>query len=160
MMRESVKYKLKVYALSIALCLAVGGLGALAGMRGMRVYSELIQPELAPPGWVFPAVWTLLYTLMGLSAAMIYLSKDDCRRDALRVFLLQLFLNLGWTVLFFALSLRLAAFVWIVVLEAVIVVMVAMFFAIRPLAAYLQIPYFFWVAFAAYLNFAFWWLNR
>lgn len=160
MIRESVKHKWKVYALCIAICLAVGGLAALIGMDGMRAYPALNQPPLAPPGWLFPVVWTILYTLMGISGGMIYLSHDDCRRDALRVFALQLFLNFGWTVLFFALSLRLAAFVWIVVLEAVIVVMIAMFFAIRPKAAYLQIPYFLWVAFAAYLNFSVWWLNR
>lgn len=159
-MRQSVKHKLKVFALAVAIPLAVGGLASLLTGKGMEAYAALIQPPLAPPGWLFPVVWTILYILMGLSSGMIFLSRDDCRRDALNVYALQLFLNFGWTILFFGFGLRLAAFVWVVVLEAVIVVMIAMFFAIRPRAAYLQIPYFFWVAFAAYLNFAIWWLNR
>ena len=160
MMRSSVKHKIKVYALSVALALAVGGLAALLTGGGMRAYASLAQPVLAPPGWLFPVVWTVLYILMGLSAGMIYLSDDDCRRDALRVYALQLFLNFGWTILFFGFSLRFAAFIWLVLLEAVIVVMIAVFFAIRPRAAYLQIPYFLWVAFAAYLNFSVWLLNQ
>ena len=33
-------------------------------------------------------------------------------------------------------------------------------FAVEPLAAWLQVPYFLWVTFAAYLNFGVWWLSR
>ena len=156
---DTKKRRVLTYVLAIALPLAVGGLAALLTSGGMEEYKQLNQPELAPPDWVFSVVWPLLYTLMGISSAMVYLSEDNCRSDALRVYLLQLFLNFGWTFLFFGLRLFLASFVWLVVLEAVIVVMIAMFFAVRPLAAYLQIPYFFWVAFAGYLNLAVYLLN-
>lgn len=159
-MRPSVKRKLKTYILSIAIPLAVGSLAAIITRDGMAAYAELNQPVFAPPGWVFPIAWTILYVLMGISAGLVYLSDDDCRRDALRIYALQLFLNFGWPILFFGFQQHLIAFVWLVVFIAVIVVMIALFFAIRPKAAYLQIPLFCWVAFAAYLNFSIWLLNK
>lgn len=159
-MRPSVKRKLKTYALSIAIPLAVGALAAIITRNSMSYYAGLSQPTFAPPGWVFPVAWTVLYVLMGVSAGMIYLSDDDCRRDALRIYALQLLLNFGWPILFFSFQQPLIAFVWLVVLIAVIVVMIALFFAMHPKAAYLQIPLFCWVAFAAYLNFSIWLLNK
>ena len=147
------------YAVSIVAALAVGGLSALLTGDSMEQYGAYLLPPLAPPGWLFPVVWTVLFILMGVSSAMVYLSSDDCRRDALLIYAFQLFLNLGWSVLFFSFGLLLAAFVWLLVLAAVIVVMVAMFFAIRPAAGILQIPYFLWVLFAGYLNLAIFLLN-
>ena len=147
------------YAVSIAIALAVGGLSALLTGNNMQQYGSYTLPPLAPPGWAFPVVWSILYVLMGVSAAMVYLRGDDCRRDAMRIYVVQLLLNLGWSVLFFTFQLLFASFVWLVVLEAVIVVMIAMFFAVRPLAGALQIPYFLWVAFAGYLNLSIFLLN-
>ena len=149
-----------VYVLAILLPLAVGGLSAILSMGGMRAYAQLVQPPLSPPGWLFPVVWTILYVLMGLSSACVYLSDNPAKQDALKLYALQLFLNFGWSILFFGFSLFLAAFVWIVILEAVILVMIASFYAVCPKAAYLQIPYALWVAFAAYLNLAVFLLNR
>lgn len=154
------KKAIKTYALSIALPLALGLLAALLTMKGMRAFAESPQPALTPPGWLFSVVWSALYVLMGISSALIYRAVDDNRNDALQVYALQLFLNFGWTILFFGFHLLFAAFVWIILLEAVIVVMIAMFVVVRPAAGYLQIPYFLWVAFAAYLNFAAFLMNR
>lgn len=159
MMNVDVKRKIRVYAIACAIPLAVGLLSALLTNKGMQIYQTLQKPPLSPPGWIFPVAWTILYLLMGISSGMVYLSGSDGRRDALRIYALQLLLNFGWTILFFGFHLYLAAFIWLVVLEALIVVMIALFYAVRPLAGYLQIPYFFWVAFAAYLNFAVYLLN-
>lgn len=146
------KRTILTYTISIAAALAVGGLSALLTSDSMQQYGSYVLPLLAPPGWVFPVVWTTLFLLMGISAAMVYLGDAACRRDALRVYVLQLALNLGWSVLFFTFNLLLAAFVWLLVLAGVIVIMIALFFAVRPLAGALQIPYLLWVLFAGYLN--------
>ena len=159
MRNDEKKRILWTYVLAIALPLAVGGLAALLTGGGMRDYGNLNKPSLSPPGWIFPLVWTALFILMGIGSGQIWLSGDDCRRDALEVYGLQLFLNFGWTILFFGFHWYLAAFAWLVVLEGVIVVMIALFYAARPLAAYLQIPYFLWVAFAGYLNLGTYLLN-
>lgn len=158
-MNSQRKHALKTVLLSIAIPLVTGGLAALLTMEGMRRNAALQQPSLAPPNWVFPIVWTILYVLMGISCAMVYLTPDDNRNDALRVYALQLFLNFGWTILYFGFGLLLASFVWIVLLEAVVVVMLALFVAVRPTAGYLQIPYALWGAFAAYLNLSVWLFN-
>lgn len=144
--------RFRTYALSIAIALAVGGLASLLTFRNMRAYENLAQPPLAPPGWVFPIVWTILYVLMGISAARIRLSSSPMRRDALLVYALQLFLNFGWTILYFGFQLRFAAFIWLVVLAGIIVVMIALFAAIDRKAGLLQLPYLLWVLFASYLN--------
>ena len=147
------------YIIAIGGTLALGGLSALLTGDAMARYGQYVQPPLAPPGWLFPVVWTVLYALMGLSAAMAYLDAGESRRDVVRVYCLQLALNLAWPILFFRFQLLLAAFVWLVVLEAVIAVMLALFYAVKRVAGLLQIPYFLWVAFAGYLNLATYILN-
>lgn len=144
----------KVYAVSIAIALAVGGLAALLSHDSMQVFESLKKPPLAPPGVVFPIVWTILFILMGISAARIYLSDSPERRSALTVYGLQLVLNFGWTILFFCLQLYFAAFIWLIALIIAIFVMISRFYAIDRWAAYLQIPYLLWTLFAAYLNLA------
>lgn len=149
----------KVYGIALAIPLIGGFAIALLTMEGMQTFQTLRQPPLTPPGWVFPVAWTLWYALMGVSSAMVYLAQDEGSRDALRIYGLQLILNLVWPILFFSFHLFLAAFIWLIVLLALVVVMIALFLSIRPLSAYLQIPYALWLAFAVYLNFGVFLLN-
>lgn len=143
---------IRTYVLGIAIPLAVGALSALLTMNQMQAYESFQKPPLLPPAIVFPIVWTILYTLMGISSARIYLSESPNRKDALLVYALQLFLNFGWTILYFGFRLLFAAFIWLVVLDAVIVVMIALFYAIDRKSGLLQLPYLIWVLFASYLN--------
>lgn len=149
----------RAYILSIAAALAIGALGSILTRKGMEAFTNVNQPKLSPPMWLFPVVWTILYILMGISAAMIYETRSEDRREALLIYGLQLFMNFAWTVLFFGFGWYLAAFIWIVVLEAVIVITIATFAEIRPKACYLLVPYALWVAFAAYLNLGVYLLN-
>ena len=55
------KYKWKPLVLALAIPLAVGSLSALLTRQGMAVFRALDKPPLAPPGWLFPAVWTILF---------------------------------------------------------------------------------------------------
>lgn len=154
---------IKAYALSIVIALGVGGLSSLLTMGNMDLYSEVRQPPLAPPAILFPIVWTVLYVLMGISAAMIYtegrVEKSE-RSAALMPYGASLFVNFFWSILFFNLRAFLPAFVWLVLLEFLVVMTIISYRKINTGAALLQIPYAIWVAFAGYLNFAIWWLNR
>ena len=155
--------KIKPYVISIALALAVGGLAAFITRNDMDLYSEIVLPPLAPPSILFPIVWSILYVLMGISAAMVYLRSDSAPtavHDALSVYGINLVLNFMWSILFFKFRVFLFAFFWLLALLAVIIKMIMDFKKIKPIAGYLQIPYAIWVAFAGYLNFAIWWLNR
>ena len=153
--------KIKPYVISIALALGVGGLSALLTAGNMDLYSEIVRPPLAPPPWLFPVVWTILYILMGISSAMIFTS-DASKRDinnSLTVYGINLFLNFFWSIIFFNMRAYLFAFIWLVALWVTILLMIIKFVKIKPVAGYLQIPYLLWVTFAGYLTLAIYILN-
>ena len=144
--------------ISILIPVAVGSISALISRIPGR-YAGMQQPPFSPPAIVFPIVWTALYILMGISAYMISRSEDARKSRALSVYALQLFFNFFWSILFFRFSWYLPAFFWLAAMIVLILIMIFRFFQIKPLAAYLQIPYLFWCLFAAYLNFGVYWLN-
>ena len=155
--------KLKNFAVSVLIPLAVGGLSALITMGSMDVYATLQSPPLAPPSFLFPIVWTLLYFLMGVSAFLIKHSKngtEEKKNSALFTYGVSLFFNFFWSIIFFRLRWFLFAFIWLLVLWFLILKTILDYVRIRPWAAYLQIPYLLWVTFAGYLNLGFWFLNR
>lgn len=49
----------------IAIPLIVGGIASWLSGGAMEAFQNLNKPPLSPPGWLFPVVWTILYTLMG-----------------------------------------------------------------------------------------------
>jgi len=154
------KNKTRTYVISILIPLAVGALAGLLTRGSMDAYSALHQPPLSPPGMLFPIVWAILYTLMGISAAIIRLSGDLGADKALRTYWLQLAVNFVWPILFFSLGLHFLALLWLLLLIVLVVRMILQFYPISPLAAYLQIPYLLWLLFATYLNAGVWLLNR
>lgn len=138
--------------ISILIPLAVGALSSLLS-RSMTTYSSINRPDFSPPSYVFPIVWTILYVLMGISSYIIYDSDSPAKGRALKIYMLQLFFNFCWSIIFFRFNLYLFALIWLVVLIALICLMIKEFYKISPLAAYLQIPYLLWCVFAALLNF-------
>lgn len=151
--------KIKPYVTSILIALAVGGLSALVTSSNMNTYENIVKPALAPPGWVFPVVWSILFILMGISSAIVYKKGGNDATDALKVYALQLIVNFFWSIIFFNMQAYLFAFIWLLLLLALIAVMIYRFYKVSPLAAYLQIPYFLWVCFAGYLTFMIFMLN-
>lgn len=155
--------KIKPYIISVIIALLTGGLSALLTAGNMDIYNEVNTPPLSPPSILFPIVWTLLYVLMGISAALIHTDKSSLSSDrqrALTVYGISLFVNFFWSILFFNLQAYLFAFIWLLLLLGLIVKTITEYYKIRPIAAYLQIPYLLWVAFAGYLNLGIWLLNK
>ena len=148
------------YAGYIAGTLGVGGLSALLSRGGMEVFSHLKKPVFAPPGWVFPAAWTLLYVLMAVSAAMIAGERTKRSRDALFTYWAQLFVNFWWSIFFFAWGLRLTAFFWLLLLLGLAAAMAIRFGNIRSVAGKMNIPYLLWLVFAGVLNISVYILNK
>ena len=146
--------KWKVYVISILIALGVGLLSAFVTRGQMDVYSNLVQPPLAPPSWLFPVVWSILFILMGISAAIIYIENGPGSKSALTVYALQLAVNFIWSIIFFNLQAYWLAFFWLLLLWALIILMIYKFSKISKLAAYLQVPYLLWVTFAGYLTLA------
>lgn len=155
--------KIKPYIVSILIALGVGGLSALLTRGSMNLYDEIITPALAPPSWVFPVVWTILFILMGISAAMIYTDKsvsESQKISALYTYSLSLIVNFFWSIIFFNFRAFFFAFVWLLLLLLLIISTIIKYESINKTAAYLQIPYLLWVTFAGYLTFSIWYLNR
>ena len=155
--------KIKPYVISIALALGVGILAALMTRGSMDVYQTIVTPPLSPPSILFPIVWSILYVLMGVSAAMIYKKRElqeDAVKKSLTTYLLSLIANFVWSLIFFNVRAYLVAFIWLLLLLYLIIDTIVQYKKIDPLAAYLQIPYALWVAFAGYLNVAIWLLNK
>lgn len=153
--------KIKYYGIGIAIPLAVGGLAAFLTRDSMKIYDNINQPFLAPPGWLFPVVWTVLYVLMGISSAMIYESEapSDDKKRALKLYGINLVVNFFWSIIFFKLGSFFGAFIWLMALIFVIARMISSFYRIKPIAAYLQAPYVIWCCFASYLNASIWLMN-
>ncbi len=140
------------YVLFIGGSLIVGTAAGLFTRTAVQQYMSGVQPPLSPPAWVFPIVWTILYALMGISAACVWNAAPRGNKRALVPFYIQLALNFFWPILFFSLDLKIAALVLLVLLLATVVWMCVEFFRVKPLAGWLQIPYALWLCFAVYLN--------
>lgn len=144
----------KSLAVSLAISLGAGILSALLTGGSMRQYADMYKPPLAPPGWVFPIVWTILYILMGVAAWRVYESQGRDRRLALSLYGNQLLLNIVWPLLFFELKVYFFAFAWLLLLWLLIYLTMRQFLLIDRRAGLLLVPYLIWVTFAGYLNLA------
>ena len=157
------KQKIRIYAVSIAISLGVGVVSALLTRDNMDIYTQVKTPPLSPPSILFPIVWTILYILMGISAAMVFTTKTASlkeRKDALSVYGLSLFFNFFWSIVFFNIRAYFFSFIWLIALLFLIILTIFRYAKINRTAAYLQIPYALWVTFAGYLNAGIWLLNR
>lgn len=151
----------KQYLFWIGLSLGVGFLSGLLSRDGTQLYAETLQkPFLSPPGWVFGVVWTILYTLMGISAAVVWAAPQTLERSrGLNLFIAQLIVNFFWSPIFFNARAYGLALIWLLVLWVLVLLMILQFRKVDRSAAKLQIPYLVWLTFAAYLNWGVWQLN-
>jgi translocator protein len=146
---------------SLTLPLSVG---AVAGMFTSRAvpnwYASLNRPSFSPPNWVFGPVWTTLYILLGISFFHIWKENHSQKKNlAIKIFAIQMLLNFAWSFIFFYFNMIGIALLEIIFLWISISTMIYLFYKIKPLAAYLNIPYLLWVSFAAILNAGYYFLN-
>lgn len=149
--------KIKTYAIAILIPVVLGAAVGLL-ISGSMDYEMLNKPPLAPPGALFPVMWTLLYVLMGVSYGILA-DKSLADAGAGAVWFGQLAVNLLWPVFFFVLKWRLFAFIWIIVLSILVIVMAVRFYKRNKAAGLLQLPYVAWTLFASYLNLGIYILN-
>lgn len=148
----------KIYLKSILIPVIVGAIVGFL-ISGQIDYNSLNQPPLAPPSIVFPIVWSILYVLMGVSYGILE-SNSLIDSDINFIYYLQLFVNALWSIFFFVFKWRFFAFLWILLLLILVIIMIIKFYRKNKLAGLLQIPYLLWVAFATYLNFGIYILNK
>ena len=155
------KINKKSLIIAIAIPLLVGAISGFISSNSMEQFGQLNQPPLAPPGFLFPIVWTILYVLMGIASYLVFSSnkKQEDVKDALTVYALQLAVNFFWPIFFFNLEWYLFSFFWLILLWVLILYTIILFYRISKPAAYLMIPYLIWVTFEGYLNLGIYALN-
>lgn len=140
---------------------AVGGIAGFLTREDTKIYAaSVIKPPYSPPAIVFPVVWTILYALMGISAARVYAAPESPERTkGLRIFMLQLGINFAWCFVFFTFQVFLFGAVLVAVMIGLVASMALYFKRVDTLSAYLQIPYIMWLIIAEYLSLGVWYLN-
>lgn len=149
------------YASWILLSLGAGILSGLLSRAGTAEFGQTaVQPPLSPPAILFPIAWTVLYVLMGISAARVSLTAPSPERSrGLNLFVAQLIVNFFWSLIFFNGKVYGFALLWLILLWVLVFAMIRSFWKTDRPAALLQIPYLLWLTFAAYLNAGVWLLN-
>ena len=152
---------LKIYGFWILLSEGVGILSGLLSRAGTEAFGQTVaQPPLSPPAILFPVVWTVLYALMGIGAARVYMQPDSpARTRGLNLFVTQLVVNFFWSLIFFNAQAYGFAVIWLLLLWVLVILMTLSFYKTDRPAALLQIPYILWLTFAAYLAAGVWYLN-
>ena len=156
------KKKFRIYAIWITVVETVGILAGLLSKNGINMYqADILEPIFAPPPILFPIVWTVLYALMAIGAARVYMIKDNAaEKKSLNLFIAQLIINFFWPLIFFNAQAFGFAFFWLLLLWFLVLWMIVAFRKVDRISALLQIPYLFWLSLAAYLNLSVWIINR
>ncbi len=147
--------KWKAFVGSAGYTVAVVALGIYLSAGSMQQYEGLYKPPLAPPGWLFPVVWTILYILMAIASWKVALSLDPDRGKALLLYRIQLVVNILWPVFFFRLERYWLAFLWLALLWILVKKTIEAFSEVNMKAGQLMIPYIYWITYAVYLNLAY-----
>lgn len=135
-----------------AAALLAGGAAAFICRDYFSIYGTLQKPFFAPPAWIFPVIWTILYVLMGVGAARVSQTFSPEKENAILLFTAQLIINVFWPILFFVLQSFGFAVIWLCLLLVMIIAMTIEFNKADRTAALLQIPYLLWSLFALVLN--------
>jgi len=155
------KFKIKVLILSFLVTFSVGLLGFLGGKDYFYDYLKLNKPIFSPPSLIFLIVWTILYILMSIAAYRVYLRKYSGVKiwRAIKLYLVQLFLNFLWPVVFFRLRLYAISFLEILLLLFFLLLTTFEFLKKDKVSSFLMIPYIAWVSYAGVLNYVIWMMN-
>ena len=139
--------------LAILIPLLVGGISALITMNQMELFETVAKPPLAPPRWLFPVAWTILYILMGIASYLLYIADTQEGREALVLYGIQLFFNFFWSIIFFNLEAYWFALIWLFIMWIIILLLLIKSKKVDERAFWLLLTYFIWTTFAFYLNF-------
>jgi tryptophan-rich sensory protein len=139
----------------------VSTIGGFLTDSGMNWYETINTPSFTPPGSVIGAVWTVIFILCAISALLVWnkTKHDKIFRIIVVIFLLNAFLNVLWSALFFNQQMISASLIEIFILNATNLALIILIWPRSKPASALLMPYFAWVSFATYLLYNIWQLN-
>ena len=147
------RYTWRSLIVVLAATLGAGPLVGFLTQRDSSFYETLIKPSFAPPGWLFPVVWTLLYAAMATAMWFVLRTGSADRFILLGLYIAQLAVNLLWPYLFFVQQSLGLSFFWLLLLWMLAAIMLYQFFRESRIAGWLLVPYLAWITFAGVLNF-------
>lgn len=137
-------------------------IGGMITKRGMAWYKTIKLPSWTPGGAVIGSVWTVLFILSATSALMVWNGTPHGTRFWLIIalFVVNACANVFWTYLFFGAHHIYAAIWEAIFLDLTVLDLIWLIQPVSGTAALLLVPYAAWVAFASYLTYSVWLLNR
>ena len=150
--------KVKSLIINILIPNIIGFISSLIGKVSYEV-DNFNKPSWTPPSIVFPIVWTILYILMGISSYLVYESNTTYKKDALKIYGINILLNGIWSILFFRFKLFFISFITIIILIVLTIIMIIKYYKINKVAGLLQIPYLIWLFIALILSYNVFLLN-
>lgn len=149
--KEKKEINLKFLVISFFIVFVAAFIGA--GFTDTGDWYNDIKPDIAPPNWVFPVVWNILYFMIAMSLYFVLLkSGNNEKKKIYFVYGLNLFLNILWSFIFFELKNSVFAFVELAFLMSSIFIMIRINWKIDKRSSYLLFPYLLWIIFAGILN--------
>jgi tryptophan-rich sensory protein len=137
----------------ILVCLFLGFISSMTQNEALAEwYPQLTHSPLTPPGWLFPIAWTILYILMGISVGMLYGIRSIYTRILYYLFIIQLVLNILWSIFFFYMRSPIIGFIDIILLDIFVILYFIGAYVIKRASAFIMLPYIIWLLFATYLN--------
>jgi benzodiazapine receptor len=117
-------------------------------------YASLNKPFFTPPNYAFPIAWNILYALMAISLWRLWqaVPRDEARKRAIALFLLQLAVNLAWSWIFFGAESIRGALSAILALDVLVAATIFAAWKVDRFAAGLLLPYLLWIGYATALN--------
>ena len=134
--------KKKTIITFLAVTFAAGLLAGFLIMGYIDRYLVLEKPPFAPPKWIFPIVWNILYALIALAGAMAYEAASfSDKKNVLILYGLQLFVNFLWPILFFRFGNVMLAFYDLLALWVLIIANMVLYSKINRYSLYIFVPY-------------------
>lgn len=115
-------------------------------------YPLLNKSDITPPNIAFPIVWSILYLFMGVSIGLIINKENVNKKFFIRLFVLQLFFNFTWSIVFFAMQNILLGLINIVILDILVIYYAIVSYKVKKWSSVLFWPYILWMLLATYLN--------
>lgn len=149
------KIDLKKLIISFAVVSGLVLISMILTKNTMKLYEEMVKPDIAPPAILFPIVWTMLYSIIAIT---LYKFIDN--KKIRNLIILNLVINVIWPVLFFRFELYLFSVIWLVLIIVTLIFELLKIYKENKIFAYLNIPYLIWLFFALYLNIMIYLLNK
>lgn len=141
---------------TVPLVLLIGFAAGKLGGPDTVWFAGLNKPWIYPPPILFGIVWSILFTLIGFSLALVGSAWGAPGRGlALAAFAIHFVGTQSWSLVFFGLQDMFAGLMVLGYGIATLLIAMALIFRVRRSAALLLLPYLAWLSFAGVLNYQF-----